>query len=372
MKPFLLLIFASIIISACGGCYSTVAKTEVPESVYPTLIVSSIDTTLQKEYVTQIQSVKNVEIRSLAHGFIQKIYVDEGQEVQQGQLLFQLNAAKYQTEVVKAQALVGSAQAETRAAEVEVKRVKILADKNVISKTELELAEAKYKIALAKVTEAKAGEANARLLLSHTSVKAPFTGVINRLPLKLGSLVEEGTLLTTISDLQHVFAYFNLSEREYLQYKEAGKKDAATHSNEVQLLLANGSKFSAMGQIETMETEINQSTGSIAFRARFANKDKLLKHGSTGKILLTTGSDNVVPIPQKSVFEIQDKNYVYVVTPKNTVAIRSIKIAARLKNSYLVKEGIAAGEKIVYEGNQGLTEGQAIKTKVVSDNEPIN
>jgi membrane fusion protein, multidrug efflux system len=127
-----------------------------------------------------------------------------------------------------------------------------------------------------------------------------------------------------------------------------------------------------MGQIETMETEINQSTGSIAFRARFANKDKLLKHGSTGKILLTTGSDNVVPIPQKSVFEIQDKNYVYVVTPKNTVAIRSIKIAARLKNSYLVKEGIAAGEKIVYEGNQGLTEGQAIKTKVVSDNEPIN
>jgi membrane fusion protein (multidrug efflux system) len=369
MKPFLPLVAASIIVGACGGCYSTVAKNDTPEATFPVITVSSIDTTLEKEYVTQVQSVKNVEIRSLAHGIIQKIYVDEGQYVQEGQLLFQLNSAKYKTEVEKTEALVGSAVAESRAAEVEVRRVKTLSDKNIISKTELELAEAKYKIAMAKIAEAKAGETNAKLFLSQTAVRAPFSGVINRLPLKLGSLVEEGTLLTTISDLKEMFAYFNLSEKEYLQYKNASKNDEAQHSEQVHLLLADGTRFANPGKIETQETEINQSTGSIAFRARFDNKDGLLKHGSTGKILLTTGSDNVVQIPQKSVFEVQDKNYVYVLTPKNTVEIRSINIATRLKNSYLVKDGLKSGEKIIYEGNQSLIEGQAIKTKLLSASE---
>lgn len=348
-----------------AGCFATDKKEAETISEYPVVQLAVIDTTLEKEYVAQIQSVKNVEIRSQANGFIKKIFVDEGQFVKEGQLLFQLNAERYQNEVEKTAAIVGSAQAEMAAAEVEVRRVKILADKNVISKTELELAEAKYKIAKAKVAEAKANQSNAQLMLSYAYVKAPFSGVINRIPLKLGSLVNEGSLLTTISDVQSMFAYFNLSEREYLQYIDTKKKDSAQHSNNVYLQLADGKRFPLMGKIETMETEINSSTGSLAFRARFQNMDGMLKHGSTGKVLLTTRTNDVVLIPQKSVFEIQDKNYVYVLDKNNKVSIKNIVPGARAGNAYLIKNGLASGDRILYEGNQTISEGQVITPKLV-------
>jgi membrane fusion protein, multidrug efflux system len=359
--------FYGLIISLLiTSCFSKNKKIAATISEFPVLELTAIDTTLEKDYVAQIQSVKNVELRSQANGFIKKIYVDEGQYVQDGQLLFQLNDERYRNEVEKSVALVGSAVAEMGAAEVEVRRVKILADKNVISKTELELAEAKYKITKAKLAEAKANESNARLMLSYASVRAPFSGVINRIPLKLGSLVNEGSLLTTISDIQSMFAYFNLSEKEYLQYMDAKKKDSARHSGTVYLVLADGKRFPASGVVETMETEINTTTGSLAFRARFQNPGNLLKHGSTGKVLLTTVAGGVVMVPQKSVFEIQDKNYVYVVDKNNKVSTKNIIPGSRLGSAYLVREGLNAGDRILFEGNQTISEGQIIKPKEIT------
>jgi membrane fusion protein, multidrug efflux system len=335
---------------------------------YPVIELKEKDTTLNKEYVAQIQSVKNVEIRSQANGYIKKILVDEGQFVTEGQILFQLNAEKYQNEVSKSIALTGSAEAEMSAAEVEVRRVKILADKNVISKTELDLAEAKYKIAKAKVAEAKVNQTNAELHLSYAFIKAPFSGVLNRIPLKVGSLVSEGTLLTTITDVNTMFAYFNLSEKEYLDFIENKKNDIEHHADEVQLELANNKLFPLKGKIETTETEINSSTGSLAFRARFQNKDGLLKHGSSAKIFLTTPVNKVVLIPQKSVFEIQDKNYVYLLDKNNKVSIKSIVPSTRVGNAYLIKTELQAGDKILFEGNQTIAEGQIVQPKMVEWN----
>jgi RND family efflux transporter MFP subunit len=332
---------------------------------FPVIELKEIDTVLEKEYVAQIQSAKNVEIRSQATGYIKNIFVDEGQSVQEGQVLFQLNTEKYRNEVEKSVALKASAEAEMTAAEVEVRRVKTLTEKNVITKTELELAEAKYKIAKAKVAEAKVNQSNAELHLSFAYIKAPFSGVINRIPLKMGSLVEEGTLLTTISDVHSMFAYFNLSEKEYLDFVENKKNDEELHSNNVKLELANEKRFPLMGKIETMETEINTSTGSLAFRAKFQNKDGLLKHGSSAKVLLTTPCKNVLLVPQKSVFEIQDKNYVYLIDKDNKISIKSIVPTSRAGNAYLIKNDLKAGDKILYEGNQTITVGQVIKPKLI-------
>ncbi len=359
--PFCLAFIGLFLVS----CNSKKTAETVSLAEFPVVELKEIDTVLEKEYVAQIQSVKNVEIRSQANGYIKKILVDEGEYVNEGQILFQLNAEKYQNEVEKSIALKGSAEAEMSAAEVEVRRVKILSDKNVISKTELELAEAKYKIAKAKVAEAKVNQTNAQLHLSFAYIKAPFSGVLNRIPLKVGSLVNEGTLLTTISDVKSMFAYFNLSEIEYLNFIENKKNDAEHHSNEVHLELANAKRFPNMGKIETMETEVNSSTGSLAFRAKFQNKDGMLKHGSTAKVLLTTPTKNVLLVPQKSVFEIQDKNFVYVVDSSNKVSIKSIVPNNRTGNAYIIKGGLQAGDKILYEGNQTIKEGQIIQPKLV-------
>src|SRR5690606_38310628 len=149
-----------------------------------------------------------------------------------------------------------------------------------------------------------------------------------------------------------VFAYFNVSEIEYLEYVRARNANGVDNHGIVELGLADGTFFSQKGKIETMESEFDEGTGSIAFRARFSNPEKLLKHGSSGTIRLTNTVENIILIPQKSVFEIQDKNFVYVLNPDNSITTRNFIPQARYSNYYLVKSGLKAGDKIVSEGVQ--------------------
>jgi len=332
----------------------------------PVVKLTQIDTVLYRDYVTDIQAVKNVEIRARVQGFLENIFADEGQTVKKGQLLFQINDQEYVTELAKAKANLSSAIAEAKGAELELGRTKILVDKNVITKSELDLAEAKLKAAQAKIDEAKASQTNAETKLSYTKVLSPFDGVIDRIPLKTGSLIDQGALLTTISDIHEVYAYFNVSENEYLQYEKAIKKDQHLQNNVIQLILSDGTKYGYDGKIETLDGQFDNNTGSIAFRARFSNPEKLLKHGASGKVRLTTEEDNVILIPQKSVFEIQDKNYVFLVDKNNTARMHSFVPKTRIDQCYIVQSGLKTGDLIVYEGVQNLRDGAHIKPRLTN------
>ncbi len=356
-----LLAGASLLL-ACGKKQE---KQTAESESFPVIELRSRDTLLQKEYVTQIQAIRNVEIRSKVNGYLDRVLVDEGQEVSAGQVLFLLNSEPYRVALEKALAAVKSAEAESLSARVEVQRVKVLVEKNVISKTELQLAEAKLDVALSKIRQAKAEEADARLHLKYTEIRSPFSGVIDRLPLKLGSLVEEGTLLTTIADVSSVFAYFNLSEAEYLSFMRKRQQDS---TGLLELKLADGSQFPVRGKIETMEGQIDAATGSIAFRARFANAGKLLRHGATGRVISTAAVKDALMVPQKSVFEIQDRNYVYIVDANGKVKMKSFEVSARVGTYYLVAEGLKPGDRIVYEGVQRVKDGATISAKLV---EPV-
>lgn len=328
----------------------------------PKLPVTSVmakDTLLHKAYVADIEAVKNVEIRNRVTGFLDRILVDEGQYVSAGQTLFVLSSKEYQTEVTKARAALASALAEAKTAEVELQRVRTLVDKKVVSASELDMANAKLDAQRAKTAEARSVLTDAQTRLSYTVVRAPFSGIINRIPLKTGSLVEEGSLLTTVSDINSVYTYFHISEDEYLNYLNA-KKANRGHSNTVELVLANGKPYAHEGTIETIASEFDESTGSIAFRARFPNPENLLKHGATGKINLETSVEKALMLPQKAVFEIQDKNYVYVVDKDNKVRMKSFVPRTRLSHYYIVQSGLQEGERIVYEGVQSLRDGMEI------------
>jgi membrane fusion protein (multidrug efflux system) len=323
------------------------------------------DTVLHHEYVADIQAIQNVELRARVEGFLDRIYVDEGQEVKSGQLLFKINDEEYKAELAKAKANLQNAIAEAKAVELEADRLKVLVDKNVVSDTELEVANAKLEAAKARISEARSAQSNAAVRLSYTSIRAPFSGIIDRIPLKAGSLIEEGTLLTTASDISEIFVYFYVSESEYLQYVK-NKLKMGDQNNQVNLVLADGSEYPYPGTIETMEGEFKASTGSIAFRARFPNPDKILKHRATGRIRLYNRIENAIFVPQKSVFEIQDKNYVYVVDANNEVKMRNFTPKTRFSHYYIVESGLQPGDKIVYEGIQNLQEGMQIEP------EPVN
>ena len=322
-------------------------KEEKEESVvYPVTSPVKMDTVINKEFVSQIRSERNIEIRAQEKGFLEKIYVDEGQHVQSGQVLFRIMPQLYQADVLKA-------KAEVAQAEIELQNASTLAKSNVVSINEKRMAKAKLDAAKAELNLAQTH-------LSFTTIRAPFSGIIDRLPLKLGSLVDEGDLLTSLSDNGGIFAYFNVSEPEYLNYQT---HSAERENNQVSLIMANGETFPNKGIIQTIEGEFDNETGNIAFRAKFPNSNQLLRNGETGKIQMTLPLKNALIIPQKATYEIQDQKYVFVVGKDGVARSKNIKVSYELPDIYIVSEGLDVGDKILLEGVQKVKDDQKVETK---------
>lgn len=301
------------------------------------------DTLAMRNYVCQIRSVQHIELRALERGYLDKINVDEGQFVRKGQLMFQVRPTLYQAEVQKA-------QAEANFAEIEYKNTKKLADSNVVSQNELALAKA-------KLDKANAELALAQTHLGFTEVRAPFDGIMDRFQVRLGSLVAEGDLLTTLSDNSEMWVYFNVPEAEYLDYKTQNN-DIFNH---VSLLMANNQVFDQMGVVKTIEADFNNETGNIAFRATFPNPKGLLRHGETGNVQIKVPLRKAIIIPQKATFEVLEKRYVFVIDKDNVVHQREIKIAAEMPDLYVVASGLKADERILLEGIRKVSDGDKIE-----------
>lgn len=329
-------------IIAQTGC-KTNKEVKEEDGKYAVTSPMRVDTSFSKEYVSQIRSVRNIEIRAQEKGFLQNIYVDEGQFVKAGQVLFRIMPKFYEAELLKA-------EAEAKAAEIEWQNTSALVEKNVVSKNE-------QAIAQAKLDQAKAEMALAKLHLSFTEIRAPFDGTIDRIPKKLGSLIDEGELLTSLSDNSQMFAYFNVSEPEYLDYQTNVKNRS---DNKVSLLLANGDILPVKGDVETIESEFDNETGNIAFRARFSNPDKLLRNGETGKVIMKRPLHNALIIPQKATYEIQDKIFVFVLDKNNVVKSKNISIKGQLPDLYVVDNGLGEDDRILLEGVQKVKDNDKI------------
>ena len=307
------------------------------------------DTIIYKEYVGQIRSASHIELRSQEKGYLQNIYVDEGEYVRKGQLMFKLMPMVYEAEVEKA-------KAELNYAEIEYKNTKSLADKNIVSPNELALSKAKLDKAKAELTLAQTH-------LGFTEIRAPFSGYMDKFYTRLGSLVEEGELLTTLSDNSKMWVYFNVSESEYLDYMKKSKNGKREN---VKLQMANSEMYDLSGVVETIEADFNNETGNIAFRAAFSNPKSILRHGETGNILMPVDLKGAVIIPQKATYDVLDKKFVYVIGEDNAVEAREIVISQELPHLYVVGSGLSSNDKILAEGLGKVQNKQKIKYKFVS------
>lgn len=338
-------IVASGLLYACGHT----AHNQHQQSTFTATVVVQQDTVIYRDYVCQIRSSQHIELRALEKGYIQNIYVDEGQPVKKGQLMFRILPVVYQAEMKRA-------KAEVAFAEVEYQNTRALADSNVVSKSELALASARLEKAIAELQLAEAH-------LQFTEIRAPFDGIMDRLHVRIGSLVDEGELLTSLSDNSKMWVYFNVPEAEYLNYVTANETGK---NRKVKLLMANRQLFEQEGVIETIEADFDNETGTIAFRAAFPNPRGLLRHGETGNILMPVPYQKVLLVPQVATFEILDKKFVYVVGQDGTVQAREIKIAAEMPHLYLLLSGLKEGEKILVDGLRKVKNGQQVHYQVTS------
>jgi membrane fusion protein (multidrug efflux system) len=324
----------------------------------PVVPIIKKDTLLSVEYVADIQSTRNIEIRPRTAGILDKMYIKEGQSVTANQLLFKINDSELQIDLSRTNAAYNSAKAEENVVKVELDRVKTLVDKKVIPQSELDLVKAKYNAASAKVEQALAEKNAVAKRISYTEIRAPFSGIVDRILLKEGSVVNESSLLTTVSDVSSMYAYFNVSEKIYFDMMINGGEDEV---EKVTLLLPNGTPYQHQGVITPAESEIDATTGSIAYKVVFPNPEKLLRHGASGKLILDQPIRDAFLVPQRSVVEIQDKYYVFVVDGQNKVKMQGIMPFNRVANYYIVITGLTGNETIVYEGVNQLREGEVIE-----------
>jgi membrane fusion protein (multidrug efflux system) len=311
------------------------------------------DLTLNDEYVCQIRAIQHIEIRSLEKGYLQNVLIDEGDTVRQGQLLFQIKPSVYEADVQKS-------EAEVELSKIELDNNQALVDKDIISATEATMSAAKLAKAKAELELAKAH-------LGFTEIRAPFDGLIGRFgDIRLGSLLEENELLTTLSDTHRLWVYFNVPEAVYLDYMKNRRL-----SQNVQLELANKEIYPETGTIEVIQSDFNSTSGNIAFRASFNNPHGLLRYGQTGKILWPKNIKQAVIVPQKSTFEILDKRFIFVVDKTGVIHEREIKVAREAPNIYIVASGIAPNEMYLLERENKLDKGDKISYKLIEPQRAI-
>jgi membrane fusion protein (multidrug efflux system) len=303
--------------------------------------------TLTQRYVCQIHSQRHIKVRALERGYLEAIPVREGQKVEEGDVMFQVIPVLYKTKF-------DAESAEARVAQIEFENTKKLFEnpKPVVSAQEVALAEARLAKAKAKASMAEAE-------LNFAKIKAPFVGIIDRLLHQQGSLVEEGEILTTLSDNSLMWVYFSVPEKQYLEYMTELKQHKEDFK--IELMLAGENKFEEIGKIGAIEADFNNQIGTVQFRADFPNPDRLLRHGQTGTILISRVQKDAIVIPQRATFEVLQKRYVYVVDEDDVAHQREIVIQNELEDLYVLKSGVGVDDKIVLEGVRQVRDGSTVE-----------
>lgn len=352
----------SLSLPACAPMHAE-GKEETHQDQHQIVVTSPLveDVVVTQRYVCQIHSRRHIEVRALEEGYLEQITVKEGQAVTKNEVLFRVVPSVYK-------AKWDAELAEAQFSQVELNNTKRLHEQKVVSEQEVALYEA-------KLAKAKAKAAQAEVEFNFTFVKAPFDGIIDRQLQQQGSLVGKGDLLTTLSDNSVMWVYFNVPEARYLELMAGVRRydhpdpqvrmqailDELNRTTTIELVLADGGKFTQPGKIGAIEGKFNNETGNIPFRADFPNPDRLLRQGQTGTILLHRTQPHAVVIPQRATYEILDKRYVYVLGADHVARQRLITIDHELEDAFVIKSGLTVNDQIILEGVRQVHDGEKVE-----------
>ena len=354
MKKIVMLAAIAATLVSCGGGGG---RPNFGDNEYPVVTVGTSTADMQSTYPAAIKGVQDVEIRPKVQGFLTQINVREGQTVGAGQVLFVIDNVTYQAQVRQAQAAVNAATQQVNTAKLTYDNAQKLHENKVVGDYELQTSQNTYEAAQAQLAQAQAALTSAKEALSFCYVKSPAAGVVGTLPFKKGALVSGSNVLTTVSNISSMEAYFSVTEKEAMVISQKGLASIPS----VKLQLADGSIYPLEGTVTKMSGVIDAATGSVQIIAAFPNPEKTLKSGATGNIIIPRQNTGAVIIPQAAVTEVQNKKFVYTVGKDNKVKYTEIQVDPQNDgNNYVVTEGLKTGDKYVTNGITKLNDGMEI------------
>jgi membrane fusion protein (multidrug efflux system) len=375
-KKNMLLSALFVLLASCGA--SEQGGMEPPE--IPVFETKPVDVPVYQEFVGQIYGLKDIAIRARVEGYLEEIHFREGSRVKQGDLLYVLESQPFEAEVAARMSGVAEAKTVLAKAESDLNRIRPLAEQRAVSESDLDAAVAYFEAAEASVEAAEANLRAARIQLSYTRIHSPISGIIGKTRAKVGDFVGRNpnpVILNVVSRIDTILVQFFITETQYLQLARYGLMQGAVDRPDstktpLSLILADGSTYGQMGRVDFIDRGVDPTTGAILLQASFPNPDELLRSGQFARVrgLVRVVRDGIL-VPQRSISELQGLFRVYVVGENDTVTLREIAVGPTVGSFRLVRDGLEAGERIVYEGVQRMREGMTIHPKIVEIELPV-
>ena len=359
----LLVLSVFLVIVSCGNSEQNKPAAVAPPAPFPVSQLQVKTVTGYTDYPATIEGRVNSDVRAKTSGYIEKVYVDEGQKVRKGQVLFKLETQSLSQDA-------GAAKARVNVAQVEVDKLIPLVEKNIISPVQLETAKA-------NLAQAQANYSSVSASIGYATIKSPIDGYVGSINFREGALISpsDATPLTTVSEIDEVYAFFSFNEAQYIDHLQRSegttKAERIKNSPDLSLILANGKEYSEKGRIQTSTGQINQSTGTIQIRAAFKNPKEILTNGNSGKIRFPIEYKDAIVVPQTATFEQQGNVMIFKLGEDNKVETAILKIKGTVDNLYVVESGVDAKDKIIVSGVGKLRDGMAISPQETSFDEAI-
>ena len=347
------------------GCRGAKPQAAASAPLTSVAVVKAIqmDVPVHGEWVATLDGYVNAQIQPQVSGYLISQNYKEGSLVHKGDVLFQIDPRPFQAVLDQAKGQLAQARAQLYLAEVNVKRDTPLVQERAIAQSQLDAETAAEMQARAAIQAAEATVEQAQLNLEFTSVRSLLDGIAGLATTQMGNLVAPSTVLTTVSQMDPIKAYFPISEQEYLQFKKspAGNLLSASETRALELILADGSTYPHPGQVIFTDRQVDTQTGTIRVIGAFPNPGNILRPGQFGRVRALLGvRRGAVLVPQRSVTELQGTYEVAVVTAQNTISVRKVKVGDRVKSLWIIEEGLSPGEAVVSDGTSKVREGMEV------------
>jgi membrane fusion protein (multidrug efflux system) len=372
-KIHVLIFIITALIISCGG----EDQAQLPPPVVQVYVTTSTDVPIFKEFIGETLGFVSIDIAARVEGYLEGRHFVEGSEVTKGQLLYTIESQRFEENVAERQSQLAASKVELANAKSNLSRIKPLAAENAISQIDLDAAQAEYEASIEAVKAAKANLNAANIQLGYTKIHSPINGLIGKTEAEEGDLVgtvSSAMVLNTVSDINTILVQFFVTENEYLQAarrliaetKENQASEAKEGRSDLQLILSDGSVYDYKGKFDFIDRSVDPLTGAILIQASFPNPNQLLRPGLFAKVraVVERVKDGIL-VPQRCVIELQGTFSVLVIDENNKVQSRQVQTGPKVKEFWLITEGLKPGDKVIYEGLQKVKEGIVVVPEVV-------